>query len=231
MSPTVKPRRKPSQSRAWMTSGAIQDAFVLLLVEHGYEKVSMRDIAAVAGVGLGTLYLYFPGKDSIAAVTVRARLRKLAVLEAAAVSAAPGILADTIRALIEAHVGTLLGQAAEWRSLLFLERRISSPEAYRELYKEFVYLFRDAFAAASDWPAASDPERAAFNAFSIVDGMAKQALLVQDTCPDLASLLTDVEFAVNGYLERSLSGAVSGAATVETPCASAAAAWDRSARR
>lgn len=203
MSPTVKPRRKPSQSRAWMTSGAIQDAFVLLLVERGYEKVSMRDIAAVAGVGLGTLYLYFPNKASIAAVTVHSRMRKLAALEAAAAPVPAGKLADTVRALVQAHVGTLLGHAAEWKALLFLERRISSEEAYRELYKEFVYLFRDAFVAASDWPAACDPDRTAFNAFSIVYAMSKQALLVQDVCPGVDELIGDVECAVNGYLQSS----------------------------
>lgn len=184
-----------------MTSGAIQDAFVLLLVERGYEKVSMRDIAAIAGVGLGTLYLYFPGKDSIAAVTVRARLRKLAAFEATAVPAARATLAETIHALARAHVGTLLGQAAEWRALLFLERRISSPETYRELYREFVYLFRDAFVASSDWPEATDPERAAFNAFSIVDAMAKHTLLVQDAGPGADELIGDIECAVNGYFE------------------------------
>lgn len=209
MNPTVKPRRKPSQSRAWMTSGAIQDAFIVLLVERGYEKVSMRDIAAVAGVGLGTLYLYFPGKDSIAAVTVRGRLRKLAALEAAAVPAGHPTLAETIRALVQAHVGILLGQAFEWRALLFLERRISSPETYRELYREFVYLFRDALVAASDWADVIDPERAAFNAFSIVDAMAKHALLVQDAGTGADELIGDVECAVNGYFElaqRSVRG-------------------------
>ena len=46
---TVKPRRKPSQSRARMTYAAIQDAFFLVLLEKGYEKTSMRDISNVAG--------------------------------------------------------------------------------------------------------------------------------------------------------------------------------------
>ena len=69
LNPVVTPRRKPLQARAWMTSGAIQDAFVLLLVERGYEKTSMRAIADVAGVGLGTLSLYVPGTASIAGVS------------------------------------------------------------------------------------------------------------------------------------------------------------------
>ena len=105
MKSIVKPRRKPLQSRAWMTTGAIQDAFVLLLVERGYEKVSMRDIAGVAGVGLGTLYLYFPGKDSIAAVTVRSWMRRqAAILAQAAEAPAPRTIEQTIRAMVAAHV-------------------------------------------------------------------------------------------------------------------------------
>ncbi|MBT2299587.1 TetR/AcrR family transcriptional regulator [Variovorax paradoxus] len=210
MNLTVKPRRKPSQARAWMTSRAIQDAFVLLLLERGYEKVSMRHIAAVAGVGLGTLYQYFPGKDSIAAVTVRSRLRGLAALvEEAGAASSPRTLEQTVHALAQALVGTLLSQAAEWRALFVLERRISSSETYRELYKRFVHLFRDAFASASDWPAAFDRERVALNAFSIVDAMAKHALLVQESCPDADKVVEDVECAVNGYflLERKKRGA------------------------
>jgi AcrR family transcriptional regulator len=204
MNSTVKPRRKPSQSRAWMTSGAIQDAFLMLLVERGYEKVAMRDIAGVAGVGLGTLYLYFPGKESIAAVTLRTRLRKLGTAALAAVPPSPRTLAETIHALAKVHVQALLGQPAEWKSLLFLERRITPPDIYRELYKEFVYLFRDAFVAAADWPVQLEPDRAAFNAFSIVDAMAKHALLVQDASPAAEELLQDVECAVNGYFEMAL---------------------------
>lgn len=203
MRSVVKPRRKPSQSRAWMTSGAIQDAFLLLLVEGGYEKVSMRDIAGVAGVGLGTLYVYFPGKDSIAAVTVRSWLRKQAsVLEAAAQASVPRTLEQTISALVAAHVRSLLGQAAEWRALRYLERRISSPASYREIYREFVLIFRAALVSAADWPVTLDAQRTAFNAFSIVNAMVEQALLVHDVCPDTEELVADVGCALTGYFRQ-----------------------------
>lgn len=203
MRSVVKPRRKPSQSRAWMTSGAIQDAFLLLLVEGGYEKVSMRDIAGVAGVGLGTLYVYFPGKESIAAVTVRSWLRKQAsILETAAQASVPRTLEQTLNALVAAHVRSLLGQSAEWRVLRYLERRISSPASYREIYREFVLIFRTALVSAEDWPVALDAQRTAFNAFSIVDAMVQQALLVQDVCPDTEELVADVGCALTGYFRQ-----------------------------
>ncbi|HEX5739710.1 MAG TPA: TetR/AcrR family transcriptional regulator [Hydrogenophaga sp.] len=200
MSAAVKPRRKPIQSRAWMTSNAIQDAFVLLLIERGYEKVTMRAIATVAGVGLGTLYEYFPGKASIAAVTVRRWMRKQAALLAEAVSAAQGSpLVFTLRSLVQAHVGGLLSQATEWRALMYLERHISSPSSYREIYREFVSLFREAMTAASDWPPALDAQRHANHIFSIVDAITHQVLLIQTHGPDAAEVAADIENAVLGY--------------------------------
>jgi AcrR family transcriptional regulator len=205
MASSVKPRRKPSQSRAWMTSGAIQDAFVLLLVERGYEKVSMREIASVAGVGLGTLYQYFPGKGSIAAVTVRTWMRRqAAAVAAAARSAAPRTLEQTARELAAAQVGALLEHPEAWRALLQVERAISSPASYRELYRESVQMFRSAFAAASDWPPGLDGQRIAFNAFTIVYAMTAQSLLVFDSDIDAVQVANDVQSALTSYLDGAL---------------------------
>jgi AcrR family transcriptional regulator len=201
MTATVKPRRKPSQSRAWMTSGAIQDAFVLLLVERGHDRISMREIAGVAGVGLGTLYQYFPNKDSIAAVTVRSWMRRqVAAVAQAARSASPRTLEETACALAAAHSRALLEHADAWRALLHVERAISSPESYREIYREFVTLFRDAFAAASDWPAGLDAQRTAFNTFTIVNAIAGQSLLVLDADIDVDNTVRDVQSAAGSYI-------------------------------
>ena len=204
------------QSRAWMTSCAIQDAFVMLLVERDYEKISMREIAGVAGVGLGTLYLYFPGKESIAAVTIRRWMRKqAAILAEASKVSSPRTVELAARAMVQAHVRGLLDQENEWRALLHLERRISSPASYREIYREFVGLFRDAFVASSDWPVGVDPLRAAFNAFSMVDGIVGHALLVQETCPNAGELASDIECAVAGYI-RSVQAQASRIGDMET---------------
>jgi len=206
MTSIVKPRRKPSQSRAWITSGAIQDAFVLLLIERGYEAVSMREIASVAGVGLGTLYQYFPGKDSIAAVTVRSWMRRQAAAVAAAAQARPPrTLEQTAVALALAHVHAMLDHVDAWRALLHVERAISSPASYREIYREFVALFREAFVATSDWPATLDAQRTAFNAFSIANALTGQSLLVLDAKPDADQLVRDVRCAVAAYIAAAVS--------------------------
>lgn len=199
MTKSIKPRRKPSQSRAWMTSGAIQDAFVISLVEHGYDRVSMRDIANVAGVALGTLYLYFPNKESIAAVTVRGWLRNLARDIDAAVNA-EGVtsLRAKADAMVAADLDSMYGTPEQWRALLVLERRITAPAVYQELFQHFVGKVADSFAAADDLPPNVDAVRLAFLAFSTLHGTVGATMQVLDALPRKELVLPAVQGAVWG---------------------------------
>ncbi len=58
--------RKPHQERAARRRAGILDAAAELIVEIGYEAVTMRNIATRAGASVGALYDYFPDKTSIA---------------------------------------------------------------------------------------------------------------------------------------------------------------------
>lgn len=201
----LKPRRKPSQSRAWMTSEAIQDAFLIVLLEKGYEAVSMRDIAGVAGVGLGTLYLYFPNKGSIAAVAVRRWVRTLAAaLAKAGEDATPPHVLGKADALVQAYVRLVLERPDPWRALIMLERRISSLEIYGQLYRDHVEIVRQALAAAPDPLTGPRLEAAAFTVFTIVDGMVRNSLLTLPRVPEEADLTREIRQAVRGYLQAAL---------------------------
>lgn len=52
------------------TFDALVEACARLLPELGYDKLTTQAIAERAGVGIGSLYEYFPGKDAIIAVVV-----------------------------------------------------------------------------------------------------------------------------------------------------------------
>lgn len=58
-------RRNPRQRRARETVGAIIQATEELVAVHGFDAVSTRLIAKRAGVGIGSLYQYFPTYESI----------------------------------------------------------------------------------------------------------------------------------------------------------------------
>lgn len=59
------PRKAPQQSRSQMTVNAILDATAHILVKNGYAKTNTNIIAEYAGVSIGSLYQYFPNKDSL----------------------------------------------------------------------------------------------------------------------------------------------------------------------
>jgi len=58
-------RRKPVQDRAVATVDAILTATSQVLVEEGYMRASTNRIAKRAGVSVGTLYQYFPNKETL----------------------------------------------------------------------------------------------------------------------------------------------------------------------
>ena len=61
----VSPRKRPSQARSWDTVEAILEAAAQVFTAQGYEKTTTNRIAERAGVCIGSLYEYFPNKDSI----------------------------------------------------------------------------------------------------------------------------------------------------------------------
>jgi AcrR family transcriptional regulator len=76
-------------SLAVNTRDLILDAIERLLARYGYRKTNMEDVAREAGIGKGTIYLYFPSKEEVALCSidrvvarVHDKLRALAASEA-----------------------------------------------------------------------------------------------------------------------------------------------------
>lgn len=71
------PKKLPVQARARATVDAILDATAQLLAREGYEAVSTNRVADLAGVSIGSLYEYFPNKQSIVAATLGRAMRQI----------------------------------------------------------------------------------------------------------------------------------------------------------
>jgi AcrR family transcriptional regulator len=63
--------------RGQVTFDAIVDACAQLLAQGGYEALTTNAISERAGVSIGTLYEYFPNRDSIVAALATAGSRRL----------------------------------------------------------------------------------------------------------------------------------------------------------
>lgn len=68
--PSTNPRKQASQERSRATVDALVEATARILVDEGYDHASTNRIAEKAGVSIGSLYQYFPGKDALVAAVI-----------------------------------------------------------------------------------------------------------------------------------------------------------------
>lgn len=73
----TKPRKGGSQSRSRATVDALIEATARVLTKEGYERTTTNRIAFAAGVSIGSLYQYFPGKEALVAAVVERHARDL----------------------------------------------------------------------------------------------------------------------------------------------------------
>jgi AcrR family transcriptional regulator len=89
------------------------DATARVLTREGYDRASTNRIAATAGVSVGSLYQYFPNKESLVAALVERHNREmLELLRNAFKGVATLDLESAIRELVKASVDAHLVDAA-----------------------------------------------------------------------------------------------------------------------
>jgi AcrR family transcriptional regulator len=197
-------RRRPLQSRAQATSQALQDAFVRLVIDQGYERTTVREVAAVAGVGLGTFYEYFGNMDTLAAMCIHRQVRALhdrgrAVLQQQ--SGAP--LAVRVDALLDVLADGIAREAPMWAALFMLERKVSTPEPFRRHYQAYVQLWALALEPAGAPPRADGLPLARL-LHTLTYGWVSQSLLALGPQQGAAGLRAPLGWAVHALLREAV---------------------------
>ena len=114
-----KPRGQGASRR-----GEILDAAKRLFLTDGFERATIRKIAAAVGVSSAALYLYFPDKDAILRAIAESTFEALLVrLEEA--ERHPGSHLDRLRAGLHAYIAFGLEHPDEYR-LTFLAKMMAS---------------------------------------------------------------------------------------------------------
>jgi AcrR family transcriptional regulator len=67
---TLKPKKIPTQERARVTFDSIVKAAARVLEKRGYAALTTNHVARQAGIGIASLYEYFPNKESIVAAVI-----------------------------------------------------------------------------------------------------------------------------------------------------------------
>ena len=199
----LQPRRKPVQERSKLTHNAILEAFVRLLLEKGYARLTIRDIAGVAGVGLGTVYEHFPGKGAIAANCIHQRFKSVSAPCLDVIESMRGRpLAQIADALLDVMVALHAEQPQQWAALIYLERHISDPIAYRSLYRHFVDIWQQAIQVSEQRMDEAAALEAAYVLHAAVYGLLHQTLMCRPEIVGSAAFRKELGALVHGYLQQ-----------------------------
>jgi AcrR family transcriptional regulator len=107
------------------------DAGAELFARRSYEEISMREIAAAAGVSKPLLYHYFPSKSKLFKAAVAEKAAELAnVIE----PSHEGSPVDRLARSLDAYLGWIADNAQTWSKLM--QSATTLPEA-RELVEAF----------------------------------------------------------------------------------------------
>lgn len=121
----LSPRKRPRQKRSAATVEVILDGAARILEREGLERFNTNAVAAAAGVSVGSLYQYFPGKDALMAALVRRDATRFAAEVEAAVAERPGEdWREAVARLIAVAVGHQLDLPNLARILDFEEARL-----------------------------------------------------------------------------------------------------------
>jgi AcrR family transcriptional regulator len=104
--PATKPRKHASQERSRATVDALIEATARILVREGFDKASTNRIAEVAGVGVGSLYQYYPGKEALVAAVIDRHNREI-------MQVVRGAAAEVVSQPVEKAVRRLVAVAIE----------------------------------------------------------------------------------------------------------------------
>jgi len=107
-----EPRKTPVQARAEVTVEAICEATIQVLLSHGADQLTTTRVAERAGVSVGTLYQYYPNKQSLLYAVMEEHLDRVATaVEAACEESCHKPLAEMIRHVVEEFVDVKMDRA------------------------------------------------------------------------------------------------------------------------
>ena len=130
--PPARQRRKEARPQELL------DAALQLFVERGFAAARMEEVAALAGVSKGTLYLYYPSKEELLKAVIRERLSNEIEAGALEVAQHVGSHADMLRKIYEHWWLRVYDSPASGVFKLIITEVRSFPEIAEYYFREVV---------------------------------------------------------------------------------------------
>ncbi|MCZ2497603.1 TetR family transcriptional regulator [Xylophilus sp. Kf1] len=132
-------RKTPSQARAQATVETIYAATARIVENDGETALTTNRIAAEAGFSIGTLYQYFPSKESVVLAMLQRRREQAqveiqALLDTALAQRLP--ILDVVRQLVRLMVGAFGGESRNRRRFIRLGWKLDHHDQVTQALRE-----------------------------------------------------------------------------------------------
>lgn len=207
---TLAPRKAPSGPRSEQTVAILLEAAAQVLERDGLDGFNTNAVADRAGVSIGSLYQYFPGKDALLLALMQRERRGFHAEAAAALGQGSGCAA--LEALVAACVRQQLLRPALAHLLDLEEARPPFRDAAADAKASTLAELLLAVLEEPDLPRPQRPDIAVADLLAIVRGMTDAAGERGET--DVEDLQSRIERAVFGYLGLTRRGSEAPSETV-----------------
>ncbi|MCC6333857.1 MAG: TetR family transcriptional regulator [Myxococcales bacterium] len=197
----VTPRKRPSQGRSKATVEAIVQATARVLLKDGYEACTTNRVAETAGVSIGSVYQYFPNKESLVVAVMEGHLGQMQE----ALARRLGELSDAdLPTVVKSMVGGMLEmhriQPRLHRVLLEQVPRIGALKRLHELNDQYEPLVAAWLEAHQEQLELPNPGAAAYVMIAAVEGVVSRVMLEKPGWVELGVLEPQLTRLILGYL-------------------------------
>jgi AcrR family transcriptional regulator len=197
----IRQRKQPSQERSRATTDALLEATLQVLVKEGYQALTTTLVARRAGVSVGTVYQYFPDKQSLVTAL---KVRYFGLMMQAMTGALAEAPADDLEALVRRALGALLTVKREHFALTRALREPMAEQSghafLRETMQHFTALLVPPIRRAR--PTLAHPERRVAVLVAAMEGAISAAVYDSPDWLGEAWFLDELVAMGLGFLER-----------------------------
>lgn len=203
--PQTTPRKLASQERSRATVDALVEATARILVREGFDKASTNHIAEVAGVGIGSLYQYFPSKEALVAAVIERHNLEIGLTvrgELAELATCP--LAQGVRKLIAVAVKAHAVDPKLHRVLAEQIPRVGRLDNVEAFNSRNYTLFREYLESRRDEIGTSNLGLASFVCVTTIEALTHNAVLHGSKVlsdDDMEALVDEGTRLIVGYLK------------------------------
>ena len=196
----LEPRKSPTQARSAASVEAILVASIQVLLQVGKERLTTTRVAARAGVSVGTLYQYFPNKNSLLQAVLKRHLNEVVeAVESACLAAYGQSLDHMAAALINGFLDAKTRNIRASLALYSISGDLDGARITLEMGTRAIQSIA-AMLATSRQPLTADPHHIAGMIYGSLTGISRRLLESPNPEKHVIPLRPELIFFVTSYL-------------------------------